>query len=251
MLRTSHFKTRRSAPVSMILLVMAGGVLTGTLAAQSDLPRFGIGVSASTLGIGIQAATAVTHKSNIRAGFNIFDYNDSFSKDGVNYNGTLNLRSAQVTYDQYIVGGFHISPGVLIYDGNKGSATATVNAGQSFSPGNTTYFSGQTNPVAGAGSIKFNKAAPMILLGVGNILPHGKKHFGVSFEAGVVFQGSPKAVLNLSGNACGINAVTGCLNAATDPTVQANVQSEQTKINNSLDPFKYYPIISLTFSYKF
>jgi hypothetical protein len=51
--------------------------------AQSELPRFGIGMSASTLGLGIQAATAVTAHSNLRAGFNIFSYQDSFNKDGV------------------------------------------------------------------------------------------------------------------------------------------------------------------------
>jgi hypothetical protein len=57
--------------------------------------------------------------------------------------------------------------------------------------------------------------------------------------------------LNLSGSACLISPQLGCLNAATDPTVQANIRSEQIKMNNSVDLLKYYPVVALTFSYKF
>jgi len=216
---------------------------------------YGVGLTAGTLGAGIQGAVSVTKLSNVRVGFNAFSYSDTFNKDGITYSGTLKLRSAQVTWDQYIphLGGFHISPGALIYDGNAGTANANISGGQSFSLGSQTYYSGNTNPVTGTGAISFNKAAPMILFGFGNLLPRSQRHFGISLEAGVVFQGSPNAKLNLNGTACLNAAQTAatCLNAATDPTVQANVTSENTKLNNDLNPFKYYPVISLGFSYKF
>ena len=214
---------------------------------------FGVGLTASTLGAGVQAAVSVSKYSNIRGGFNAFNYTDNFTKDGVNYSGTLKLRSAQVTYDQYFprLGGFHVSPGALIYDDNAGNAAASVPAAQSFTLGGTTYYSGSTNAVNGTGAITFSKAAPMVLFGFGNLLPRSNRHFGVNFEAGVVFQGSPNAKLNLTGTSCLINATTGCVNAATDPGVQSNVQSEQNKLNNDLSPFKYYPVISIGFSYKF
>ena len=97
----------------------------------------------------------------------------------------------------------------------------------------------------------FNKVAPMILIGFGNLLPRSQRHFGLNLDAGVAFEGSPKAALNLAGNACLTSTQVACLNAATDPTVQSNVQAEQTKLNNSLSPFKFYPVVALTFSYKF
>jgi hypothetical protein len=215
---------------------------------------FGVGVSASSLGAGIQGAVSVTGSSNIRAGFNIFDYSHNFSKDGINYGATLKLRSAQVTYDQFFRGhfaSFHVSPGLLIYDGNSGSANANGPGGQSFTLGGTTYYSSSANPVNGAGSVTLNKVAPMILIGFGNLLPRGGKHFGISIEGGVVFQGSPSAKLALAGSSCLNSQQTACLNTATDPTVQSNIQAEQTKLNGDLNPFKYYPVISLTFSYKF
>jgi hypothetical protein len=232
-----------------VSIICCAGALSSVSFGQ---PAFGVGLTAGSLGAGIQGAVSVTKYSNVRGGFNDFSYSDTFSKDGVSYNGTLKLRSAQVTYDQYFphLGGFHISPGALIYDGNAGNATASVSSGQTFSLGSTTYFSGQGNPVNGTGTIGFRKTAPMVLLGFGNILPRSSRHFGVSVEAGVVFEGSPNTKLNLAGTACTISATAGCLNAATDPTVQANVLSEQNKLNTDLNPFRYYPVISLGISYK-
>ncbi|HEY4084338.1 MAG TPA: hypothetical protein VGM43_00305 [Bryobacteraceae bacterium] len=215
-------------------------------------PQVGVGVAVGTLGIGPQAAVSITKLSNIRGGANFFNYDDDFTKDGVNYNGSLKLRSFQVTWDQYLphLGGLHISPGALLYNGNSGHATAQVPGGNSFTLGNATYYSGNTNPVTGTGDITFNKAAPMILFGFGNLVPRSNRHFGVNLDLGVVFQGAPNAKLNLAGTACLNTAQTACLNAS-DPTVQANVLAEQDKINKDLDPFRYYPIVSLSFSYKF
>jgi hypothetical protein len=235
-----------AAAVAVLCLTMP----LSELAASDDLPHFGLGVSAGTLGIGVQAATGVARKSNVRFGFNAFTYNNSFDKDGVRYDGSLKLRSAQVTFDQYVAGSFHISPGILLYNGNKGSANASVPGGQSFTLGDMRYYSNAANPIAGAGDLILNKVAPMILVGLGNMLPRSQRHFGLNFDIGVVFQGSPKVTLKLAGTAC-LTPTAGCVNAATDAGVQASVRSEQTKINNDLTPFKYYPVVALTFSYKF
>lgn len=214
---------------------------------------FGAGVTAGTLGAGIQGAMSVTPYSNIRGGFNDFSYSDSLNKDGINYGGTLKLRSAQVTYDQYFkhMGGFHISPGALIYDANAGSASANIPAGQSFTLGNQTYYSSSASPVTGTGTITSAKAAPMVLFGFGNLVPRGERHWGVSLEAGVVFQGSAKTALSLGGMSCLVSPTAGCVNTATDPNVQANLMSEQTKLNTELAPYKYYPVVALGVSYRF
>ncbi|HVW09719.1 MAG TPA: hypothetical protein VHC90_14115 [Bryobacteraceae bacterium] len=231
--------------VSALLLA---ALLPACLPAQ---PQVGVGISAGTLGIGPQGAVSITKLSNIRVGANFFSYDDTFTKDGLRYGGTLKLRSAQLTWDQYFphLGGFHISPGALIYDGNSGHATAQVPAGNSFTLGNVTYYSSNASPVNGTGDITFNKAAPMILIGFGNLVPRSR-HFGVNVDFGVVFQGSPSAKLNLAGTACVNSAQTACL-ATSDPTVQSNLVAEQNKINNDINAFRYYPVVSLGFSYKF
>jgi len=83
---------------------------------ESSEGRFpiGVGVKASTLGIGGEVALAVTHRSNVRFGFNAFSYGHTFAKDGATYTGKLNLRSAQATYDLFLLPWLHVSPGVLV-----------------------------------------------------------------------------------------------------------------------------------------
>jgi hypothetical protein len=218
--------------------------------AASRLPKFGIAFGVSTLGVTVQAATAVSRTDNVRVGFNYFTYSRDFGKDGIAYHGTLKLQSAEVLFDQYIGGVFHVSPGLVFYDGNKGTANATVPGGQGFSLGSANYFSDSANSVSGTGQITARKAAPEVLIGFGNLLPRSQKHFTVNFELGVVFQGSPSATLNLNGNAC-LGAGVGCQSISSSSAVQANVQSEETKINNSLKIFKYYPVTRLTFGYRF
>ena len=218
--------------------------------AAQGLPRFGVEVKASTLGVGVDAATAISGRSNVRVGFNAFNYGTDFSKDGIKYSGELSLRSFEILYDQYLFGGFHISPGLLAYDGNRATGDALVPGGSLFSLGGATYLSSPTNPVAGSGVLDTRTVSPMILLGMGNLLPRNTRHFTVNFEAGVVFQGTPKAALNLHGSACNSQG-TICQDVATTPAIQANVQAEQTKINNSVNFFQYYPVVSIGFGYKF
>ena len=204
----------------------------------------------STLGAGIEAATAVTRKSNVRVAFNDFSYSRDFSKDGINYSGELTLRSFNVFYDQYLLGGFHVSPGLMLYNGNRGTATAAVPGGQSFSLGGTTFYSSAADPVNGNGTLQLGSVSPIILLGFGNLLPRSSRHFTVKFEFGAVFQGSPKTTLHLNGSTCDSSGRF-CQAIATDPIVQSSIQSEQNKINKDVDFFRYYPVISLGFGYKF
>ena len=215
---------------------------------SGSLPKFGIAVAASTLGVGIQAATSASRTDNLRFGFNFFNYSHDFNKDGITYHGTLHLRSAEVLFDQYIGNVFHISPGLMFYDGNEGNATATVPVGQSFTLGGTTYYSDPANPVNGTGHIAARKAAPEFLIGFGNMLPRNHKHFTANFELGVVLQGSPQATLNLSGNTC-TSPGSGCFAAAS--LAGTSVQAEQDKINKSLSVFKYYPVVRFTIGYSF
>ena len=219
---------------------------------SSDLGHVGAAVKVSLLGVGGEVAVSVTHHTNVRAGFNMISYSRGFDKDGISYAGKLDFKTFEAHYDIFPwAKSFHISPGVLVYAGDPITATATVPGGQSFSLGGVSYSSDPTNPITGTGKIDFNRAAPVITVGWGNLVSRKEgAHFVVPFEMGVAFQGSPKASLALAGNACDSTGLN-CQNAATNSTIQSNVISEQTKVNNSMSFFKAYPIISLGFGYKF
>jgi hypothetical protein len=214
--------------------------------------KFGIGAKVSLLGIGIEAATPLSRRINLRGGFNFLNYDRGFNNDGIHYAAQLNFRSAEAHLDWYPIGGFHISPGVLFYNGNKISANAAVPTGQTFTLGGTQYQSDPTgaNPVTGTGALTWPKAAPSILVGFGNLLPRSGRHFGFNFEVGGEYMGAPTATLNLQGTACNTSTDV-CANAATDPGIQSSIQAQEKKINHDLSPFKFFPQISLGFGINF
>ena len=213
--------------------------------------RIGIGFKTSLLGLGADIAVPVTHRSNVRFGFATFNYTRGFDKDGVSYSGKLGLRSVQALYDFFpFAGGFHLSPGVMLYNGDQLTANAAVPGGQSFSLGGSDYVSDPSNPLNGNGKLQFSKAGPMFLFGFGNLARRSERHFGMTFDIGAVYQGVPRTTLNLAGGACDTTGLN-CRDVASDPTIQSNILSEQAKINHSITLLRFYPIISLGFGYKF
>jgi hypothetical protein len=233
------------------------GILLGTSlcrAAQPEAgspPRVAAGIKLSLLGIGGEAAVPITSSMDVRAGFNGFGYSRDFDKDGVTYAAHLSFRSLEAHYDWFpFAGGFHLSPGLLVYNGNQVTADASVPGGQSFDLDNSTYSSDPSNPVRGKAKIDFKKVAPTFTVGWGNLLRRSSRHWSIPFEIGFAYQDAPRATLSLTGGACDSSGVN-CRDINSDPTVLANLQAEQDKLNKDISPFKFYPLISIGFGYKF
>jgi len=245
-------KKLRLVEVLSILAITLAFPLLASAQGRNKEGKVGFGVKVSSLGIGIEAAVPVLHKVNIRAGGNFISYGHTFNQDGVTYKGSLNWRSGEASLDWFPFWGFHVSPGVLFYNGNKITATASVPGGNTFTLNGTTYTSGNPttpiNPITGVGTVGFTKFDPKLTFGFGNLVPRSGRHWSILGEFGVAYQGSPKAALAFQGTACNSG---NCVNAATDPTVQANVAAEQTKLNHDMSFFKFYPIVSIGFGFNF
>jgi hypothetical protein len=211
----------------------------------------GIAIKASSLGAGVEAATPLTYRSNLRVGFNVFSYDRGFNKDGIAYAARLRFLSTDAHYDWFPFGGsFHLSPGILFYNGNQITANASVPGRNTFTLNNTTYTSDPSDPIAGTGKVDFVKAGPMFTVGWGNLLPRNHRRFSVPFEIGFVYTGAPRASLNIGGSACDASGLF-CQSVSSDPTFQANVQSEKDKLDKDMSAFKFYPVISVGFAFNF
>ncbi len=213
--------------------------------------RLGIGVKVSTLGAGIEAATPLARKFNLRGGFNMIRYSHTITDSGIQYDGQLRFQSAEAHLDWFPFWGFHVSPGLLFYNGNQVTATAMVPGAQNFSVGGTTYESDPAVPVTGTAKLDFVKVSPSIMLGVGNLIPRSGRHYSFLFEVGGAYQGSARVGLNLAGNVC--DPVTGlnCRAISSDSTVQSNIQAQQTKIQHDVNPYRFYPVISIGVGFNF
>ena len=210
--------------------------------------RFGIGFKAGSLGAGGEAALGLSRHFSLRAGANFFAYNRTFNDKGISYPTAMTLRSGQMTIDWFPFGGsFHISPGVA-YDDNRVTARPFVATGQNFTLNGTAYKSGST-PVSGWAYGSGKPIAPMLLVGWGN-LAHRTKHMIFSVEGGVMYQGTPKISMGLSGNVCDTSGAF-CRSILSDATALANVAALQAKLNHNASPYVVYPVFMIGIGYRF
>jgi len=215
---------------------------------------FGGGISA--MGVNMQAAVNANRYINLRGTGNYFNYTVSNIKtNGLNLNGKLNFAAAGASVDFYPFPnhGFRISPGAFFYNQNAVSANVTVAGGTSFTLNNVTYYASSSNPITGNGSLALNTKSPAfaITTGWGNMIPRKGGHWSVPFELGVALTGVPTINVALTGGqACNAQGQN-CVNVATDPNVQTNLQAQIAKYKNDLNPYPYYPIVSLGVAYSF
>jgi hypothetical protein len=208
---------------------------------------YAIGFRASTLGAGIEIATPLAGRINLRSGFNFFAFNDPFSIDGVNYDARLHLQSSQTTLD-WFVGRFHISPGFL-YVKNSMSAPAFVGPGQTFVLGTQTFLNSVDDPVTGSSSVIFPRTiAPLLLLGYGNLLPRSGEHLSLPIEVGVAYTGAAQINVALNGTAC---VTDGCVNFSQNAEAQKFLKQEINILNEDLKRYPVFPIVSLGLAYRF
>jgi hypothetical protein len=238
-----------------LLAVIAASILMiGFQAREANsqtTARAGVAVNLSTLGYGFGAAVPVAEQANVRVGFNFLNVSHDFDNDGITMAAQLKLRSVNAYFDWFpFAGSFHVSPGLMLYNGNRVEATAFTPGGTQFNLGHDTLLSNPSNPVHGDATIAFKRVAPSVTFGWGNVVPRGEKRWSIPVELGVVFSRPPTATLNLAGSACLPNG-TNCRNIAAEPLLQADLRQEEANLNDDLSVLKIIPVISVGFSYGF
>jgi len=215
-----------------------------------------IALKIGVAGVGIDVATPLSQRFNLRAGGSYYPYNGTFNVDGMTISGQARLRSGTASLDWFpFHGNFHISPGITFYNGNTFNTKAYVPSGGAFSLADGDYISDPTgvDPVHGTFDLSFGRhVAPNFTIGFGNMIPRSGRHFSFPFEIGFQYVGPPKLTLNLAGTVCSNQPNNqGCEQLQTDPDALANLAQEQLNINNDIKPLRFYPILSQGFSYRF
>jgi hypothetical protein len=235
--------------------------------AMKPFSQLAVGGGVSILGVNMQAATNVNRRMNVRVSGNVFNYsvNDITIDGGGDVSGLtldskLNFASGGVSLDifPFPTHGLRLSPGVMLYNMNKVSATGTTATGQSFTLNDQDYYSSASDPLLVSARLGFNsrKQTFTMTTGWGNMISRKGHHLSFPFEIGAAFTGTPDLNIGLKGTACtdSADAYTNgatCVNMATNETAQSNLQAQVAKYKSDLDPLKVYPIVSFGVSYSF
>ncbi len=211
-----------------LMITSVGLALMGVSSlASADL---GIGVKASTLGAGVELGVSLSDRFVLRGALNKYSKGDNQTIDGIDYTADLDLNSTSLFLDWHpLKGTFHLTAGYLM-SSNQLSASATPS--QAVVIGDNTY---QPSDVGRIDALVDLGSGPYVGLGWGNLPAKG---LGFSVELGVVQMGAPDADLS-------IDDPNGFIAANND------IEKERANIENDLDQFDTYPVVSVGLSYGF
>jgi len=216
---------------AILLLILL--VLLSCGAGCTDSGRFAVSGKTGTLGLGGEFTTAVTPKINARIGINTLDLDLEDELDDIEYDIGLDFSSFSALLDWHIFDSpFRISGGVLSMNHNL-DLYASATGEQEI--GGFTYDWSEIGTLSG--SVEIDNVAPYVGIGWGNPLT-GDQSLGFTCDFGVAFAGSPDVALSATG-------------MASDPVFQANLERERRDIEDELEDFKFYPVISISFFYRF
>jgi hypothetical protein len=187
-----------------------------------------------TLGLGGELASGITSDINARLGLNTVDYDFDDEFDDVEYDIGLDFSSFSALVDWHIFGdSFRVTGGLLSMN-HELDLDATPTANENI--GGTVYTPAEIGTLSG--DVEIDGAAPYLGIGWGNPLDRSRR-WGFYCDLGVAFTDSPDVALSANGT------------LASDPAFQANLAQERDDIEDDLEPFKLYPVISLGLYYRF
>jgi len=200
--------------------------------ATASADDFWMGAKVGTLGVGLEAAWRPIPWMDLRLGGNAYDYEESGSQAGINYDGTLHLSTYYLTANllfpaspfRFTVGGFS--------NGNEVRMVSADNT--TFNIGGVSYSADEVGTLTS--TTLFETTSPYVGAGFDFSL-FGK--VGMNLDFGVLWQGDPIVTITADGT------------LADDPTFQSQLEMERQEIEEDFDALKAYPVVSLGFSFSF
>jgi len=189
----------------------------------------GLGLQVNTLGLGLEleGQSAPVGSLALR---NAMKLSPERNMDGIAYDAELDLRSAGALVDWYPgLGGFRVSGGVRV---NGNSVDLTAQLSQTVNLGGTAYSPSQVGRLSG--SADFNRFAPYLGVGWQGAVMGGRMLVGL--DLGALYQGKPDVRLTSS---------------IATPGLADDLAREARVIEDELGGLRFFPVVSLTFTYRF
>jgi hypothetical protein len=215
---------------AILLLILS--IMLACGAGCTDTGKYAVSGKTSTLGLGGEFTTALTSNINARVGINALDLDIGEQEiTDIEYDIGLDFFSFSALADWHVFNdSFRISGGIISID-NKADLEANGPSGEFQEIGDIDYDWDDIGTLSG--SVEIDDLAPYVGIGWGNPLTHGKR-WGFTCDFGVAFTSSPDVAL-----------------AATGIVPADELEKERQNIEDDLDKFRFYPIIAVSFFYRF
>lgn len=207
----------------------AGMLMLATATQPAGAADMGISGHVGTLGAGFDLAYGVSDNFVTRIGVNKLTVSDDFTESDIEYSADLELESVHALADWHVLGGgFRITGGV-VFNNNALSGNANIEPGDEIGGQQVTQ-GGELDL-----DVTFDDVAPYIGVGWGNRV-RGWSKLAFSVDVGIMGQGSPDVDLDD--------------NNTTDAS-DADLRREERNLEDDLEDFDLYPVISASLVYRF
>lgn len=203
----------------------------GTNMASAD-DNLWLGAKVGTLGFGVEATWRPVPYLDLRAGANAYSLDRNGTEAGIDYLGEADLKTMYATANLRVpLSPFRVTAG-LFSNGNELALTSRDTS--TFQIGSQTYTSDEVGTLrAGAG---FDDWAPYLGIGFDFRL---LDTLGLHIDGGVLRQGAAIVTLSADGP------------VASDPQFQQQLEAERSELQNSVDDYELYPVVSVGLSFNF
>ncbi len=201
--------------------------LLGSVAFASPVAaqEAGVAFHVGSLGLGADVAVGVHRNVGLRVGGNLFPFNIDITSSDVAYTVDLPSPTFLAVVDLTPGGGFRVSAGVVIAPDDF---AIDAQLAEPVDIGGTLYTPQELGTLIG--TFDTRDVAPYIGIGFGT---PGSGRVSFFADLGVAFHGTPQVSALVSGP------------IALVPAFQQDLQREIQEIQDDVDPFKVYPVLSL------
>ena len=205
--------------LSLLLAIGAGCADSGGLAVAGK---------AGTLGLGGELTTAITSDINARVGYNTMDFDFDGDIADIDYDFELDFHSFSALVDWFVFNGpIRVTGGIISMD-HELHLEARGASGELEEIGDSTYDWADIGILSGTAEV--DEVAPYFGIGFGRNIMDKSKRWGFYGDAGIAFTSSPSVTLASTGST---------------PGLADDLAKESKDIEDDLEPFRYYPVLSV------
>lgn len=209
-------------------------------AIHSEDPQVSLGLTAGTLGFGVNISKPINNFTSVRFNMNKFNLNvtdDSRFSSVLKSNKKYNFNTKGLLLDFHLLqlrftGGLYLNKNTITYRSKPKGKQAIVFNGKRY---------GIEKIVKVDSTISFNTISPYVGLGWGN---NGNKDgWNLSLDIGLMYHGKPKIDI-------AVKTKKGLPSVITD-AINSSLEVEKRKQEKKLSDFPFYPVIMIGMSYSF
>ena len=214
----------------------AAPLLLAGLVAPVQAGDWSLGVAASTLGLGAEAGYSFSDRFDVRLAGYAFSLSQDGEESGIEFDSTLDLANVGAYLDwRPFAGAFRVSAGWFATD-NSLDADGKPGPGGTYDIGGVTFTAAEVGALQATGDL--GSSAPY--LGLGWLWGRADGGLAWSLDLGVLLQDSPGIELTSTGGTL-----------SSQPELQEALAVEEAELENDLDQYDVYPVVTFGVTYRF